>query len=239
MKKRTIVINGKPFTYDDEIDDITYDTISAISEEDAAKLLALTKNLFGQCGIRFYLAYGTLLGAVRDKGLIKGDEDVDVFVDSEEELRNNIPFLYDNGLKLCRIEEHLLYSFHSDNKSFIDVYIKDKLPTSIWSLWCYSISGYAVPKWYVNRFDKIDFLGMEFLCPHKPERLLRYWYGKTWRTPIRGHDYTYELPSRYWWNTKGKMKYETCVYILKLFILHPQVFWSKLLKRCYVLIVRK
>ena len=231
MRKNTIIIEGKPFTYDDESEDITYDTLSPISEEDARNLLVLTKSLFDQCGIRFYLAYGTLLGAVRDKGIIKGDEDIDVYVDSEEQLRNKIPFLYDNGLKLCRIEEHRLYSFHFNNKSFIDVYVKDKLPTSIWSLWCDSISGYAVPKWYIKKYDRINFLGIELLCPHKPERLLAYWYGKTWRIPISGHDYTYELPSRYWWLTKGKQQYNTFVYICKYSLKHPLLVISKLIKK--------
>lgn len=233
MKKKTIIIKGTPFTYDDELDDITYDSLSPISEEDAIKLLALTKDLFGQCGIRFSLAYGTLLGAVRDKGIIKGDEDVDIFVESEVKLRNSLPFLYDNGLKLCRIEDGLLYSFRTDNKSFIDVYIKAKLPFSIWSLWCVGISGFAVPKWYVSRYDSINFLGMELLCPHKPERLLAYWYGKTWRTPISGHDYTYELPSRFWWKTKGKRTFENYVSRLKLLVLHPIIFCKKLINKVY------
>lgn len=231
MKKKTIIIKGAPFTYDDELEDITYDSLSPISEEDAIRLLALTKDLFGQCGIRFSLAYGTLLGAVRDKGIIKGDEDVDIFVESEEKLRNSLPFLYDNGLKLCRIDENKLYSFRTDNKSFIDVYIKTKLPFSIWSLWCVGICGLAVPKWYVSRYDSINFLGMELLCPHNPERLLAYWYGKTWRTPIRGHDFTCELPSRFWWKTKGKGLLGTYVSRLKMFVLHPLVFCSKLIKK--------
>ena len=35
MNKKTIIINGKPFTYNDELDDICYSTIGAISVEDA------------------------------------------------------------------------------------------------------------------------------------------------------------------------------------------------------------
>lgn len=206
MKKTTIIIEGCPFTYDDEIEDITYETIKPISENDAKNLLLTTKLLFDKCGIRFYLIFGSLLGAVRDEGLIEGDEDVDVYVDSEELLRKSIPYLYENGLKICRIYEHYLYSFHTDNKSFIDVYIKGKLPLSLWRIWCVRICGAVIPKWYVCKFDKIDFLGVECLCPHKPERVLRYWYGKTWRIPIRGHNlkYDYDAPSRYWWRTKVK-----------------------------------
>lgn len=230
MKKTTIIIDGVPFTYDDEIEDISYDTITAISEDDARLLLQTTKDLFDKCGLRFYLIFGTLLGAVRDHGLIKGDEDVDVYVDSEELLRRSLPFLYENGLKVCRINEHYYYSFHTDNKSYIDVYIRGKLPLSIWRLWCDRINFAVIPRMYIRKHDKIEFLGIECLCPHKPERVLRYWYGKTWRIPIRGHKFTYDSPSRYWWRTKGKpMLYFMC-YCLKMMLTNPRLFIKKVSK---------
>ena len=97
MRITTIQINGEPFSYQDEIDDITYETISPISDSEARKLLELTQSLFTQKGLKFSLVFGTLLGAVRDKGVIKGDEDVDVFVESEEKLRSILPFLQQNG----------------------------------------------------------------------------------------------------------------------------------------------
>lgn len=204
MKYTTIDIMGIPFTYKDEIDDITYETISPISEQDATDLLNTTKKLFDYCGIQFSLAFGTLLGAIRENGIIKGDEDVDVFIEDESNLRKNLPYLEAHGLGLCRVCEHKFYSFHTLNDSYIDVYIKSKLPLSIWSIWCDSLNGRGVPRRYIRRFDTITFLGVECLVPHKPERILKFWYGKDWRIPINGHVYTYEVPSRYWWLTKGK-----------------------------------
>lgn len=232
MKKTTIIIEGKPFTYDDEIDDITYETISPVSVEDARDLLQTTKRLFNQCGIRFSLAFGTLLGAVRDKTIIKGDEDVDVFVEDEEKLRKHLPFLQENGLKVCRISEHYLFSFHTNNKSYIDVYFKAKLPFSIWSLWCDSLLCKAVPRRYIDRFDKIEFLGDEYLCPHKPERILAFWYGKDWRTPVSGHHFTYDSPSHYWWVHKGKFKYERLKANIKrpIKFLFGWKYWRKYVK---------
>lgn len=232
MKKTTMIIKGKPFTYDDEIDDITYDTISPVSVEDARDLLQTTKRLFDQCGIRFSLAFGTLLGAVRDKTIIKGDEDVDVFVENEEELRKHLPFLQEHGLKVCRISEHYLFSFRINNRSYIDVYFKAKLPLSIWSLWCDSLLCKAVPRRYINRFDKIEFLGDEYLCPHKPERILSFWYGKDWRTPVSGHHFTYDTPSHYWWVHEGKYKYERLIANIKRpikFIIGWE-YWKKYVK---------
>lgn len=46
MKKTTIIIEGKPFTYEEEIEEITYENIGAISEKDARHLLQTTKKTF-------------------------------------------------------------------------------------------------------------------------------------------------------------------------------------------------
>ena len=231
MKKETIIIKGKPFTYNDEGDEMSYETITPISVEDAQKLLTKAKELFDRCGIRFCLAFGTLLGAVRDGTIIKGDEDVDVFVESEEELWNNIPFLHDNGLRICRIKKKYVYSFRIDDKCYIDVYFKTRLPLSIWSLWCDSLLCCAVPRKYINKYDRICFLGVDCLVPHKPERLLEYWYGSSWRIPVKGHSYTYEMPSRYWWKTKVVAKFDILMSYLCYIIHHPYSSICKFFKR--------
>lgn len=186
MRITTIQINGVPFTYQDEIDDITYETISPISNDEAKELLGLTKQLFTRKGLRFSLVFGTLLGAVRDKSVINGDEDVDVFVESEDELRNILPFLQQNGLCLCRIVKHKLYSFRiRGGKYYIDVYIKRPI-YSIWGYrYCY-LCGYVLPKKLISRFSPIEFLGDTYLAPKNPERFLEFWYGKTWRVPVSG-----------------------------------------------------
>ena len=231
MKRKTIIIDGKPFTYNDESEDISYDTLKPITEDDARSLLQTTKKLFDKCGLQFCLCFGTLLGAIRDHGLIKGDEDVDVFVESEELLRKSLPYLQDNGLILCRINKGNYYSFHTENNSYIDVYIKRRLPLSIWSLWCCSINSGAYPKWFFRKYDIINFLGVDCLCPHKPERLLRYLYGKDWVIPQRGHNYKYDSPSRYYWRKHIKPRIETVAYITKLAIAHPSIFLQKAINK--------
>lgn len=234
MIDNTIIINGKPFTYQDEIKDITYDTISPISVEDATALLKKTKELFENCGFSFCLAFGTLLGAVRDHTIIPKDEDVDVFVEDEDKLYNSLPYLYNQGLKICRIHKGVLYSFRLNNRSYIDVYIKRELPKSIWRIYCDCLYGKAVPKWYIYKYDKIEFLGDTYLCPHKPERILAFWYGKNWRTPVRGHTFTYETPSRYWWlHEGGKAKWETVCCVLSQFMHNPV---HALIKSCKFII---
>lgn len=234
MKKTTIIIGDKPFTYNDEIEDITYDSISAITESEARFLLEETRLLFDMIGLPFYLAFGTLLGAVRDKTLIKGDEDVDIFIEDETLLRTNLPFLSERGFNVCRISDGVLYSFRiSGSRSYIDVYIRKKLPVSIWSLWCSCLYNRAVPRRYLNKKTTIAFLGREYLIPAKPERLLEFWYGKNWRTPVRGHKFTYETPSRYWWKTKGQYEYEQLKHSIKAAIqkLIGWKYWRHMVKK--------
>lgn len=216
MKATTILIGGEPFTYNDEIEDITYDTISPISNEEAKELLDLTKKLFSEQGIRFSLVFGTLLGAVRDNSVINGDEDVDVFVESEAELRNILPFLQQNNLCICRIYEHKLYSFRiGGSRSYIDVYIKRPIP-GIWGVsYCY-LSRHVLPKRLIKHLSPLTFLGSTYLAPRNPERFLEFWYGKSWRIPISG-DHSKHGSTLYdkWKATKGTPVIKRILTIIK------------------------
>ena len=73
--KRTLIINNKFFSYEEE--ELSYETSTSITEEQVKETLQLVKDLFSQVGLEFYLYWGTLLGAVREHGVINGDEDVD------------------------------------------------------------------------------------------------------------------------------------------------------------------
>lgn len=216
MATKSILINGVPFTYEDEKEDITYENIKPISEEDARCLLDTTKRLFNQCGLSFVLAYGTLLGAIRDHGLIKGDTDVDVYVDSEEKLRQSLPFLQENGLRLCRIYENALYSFRLNDRSFIDVYIHRNVPDGIWGKWYDIIEFEVIPKSYLREVVTYDFLGGTYLIPKEYIKLLRHWYGNTWRTPIPNYYDNSTLVYYSWWK-QNKWKGCLKLYSPKLF----------------------
>ncbi len=221
MKKTTITIEGIPFTYDDEIDDITYETISPITNDDALKLLKKTKSLFDQKGLRFSLIFGTLLGAVRDKSVIQGDEDVDIFVESEIKLQNILPFLQQNGLHLCRVYEHMLYSFRiPESKAYIDVYIQSNI-SGIWGHRYCRINHYILPKYLIQSLSPIPFLGEDFWAPRKPERFLEFWYGKTWKTPIEG-DHTKHGSTIYdaWKENKSISKPKRLLHITRLIFHH-------------------
>ena len=127
-----------------------------------------------------------MLGAVRDKGLIKGDEDIDIMVWDEEKLRDNLIRFQHEGLKVCRIFPGIFYSFRINTSCYIDVYIVRKLTgwkTLPWQLYCVSLAGKELPRKFFKNWSTIDFLGEDVLCPEHPERLLAWWYGKDWNIP--------------------------------------------------------
>ncbi len=197
--KRKIIIEGKPFEYEAEF--LSDDTNAPMSLETAIELLTKVKESFDCIQLPFYLCYGTLLGAIRERTLIQGDEDLDVFITDETKLYKNLPFLRGFGLELIRLVPNIVYSFKTSGQGYVDVYILSKLKWyNPWSSYCYALESKIQPKKFFYGFEEITFLGVQCLCPKNPEKILEFWYGKSWRTPIRGHKFYYEVKTAYYWH---------------------------------------
>lgn len=181
-QKKHILIDNKPFFYD--AIEMTYDTVGSITHEQAKEILFFTKQLLDEKRIKFGLIYGTLLGAIREHDFIAHDYDVDIYTADIKDLLLATPYLYEKGLKLCRVNPNRLYSYMKDDV-YIDIYIQDKVPFPF-NLWCYRVCNNIIPKKYLRKTEKINFLGKEFCIPANSEKLLEFLYGKTWRTPIVG-----------------------------------------------------
>ncbi|GHV08878.1 hypothetical protein FACS189485_20870 [Spirochaetia bacterium] len=187
----SININGNQFVYE-EIK-LSYDTISPLDTDTAKALLLKIKEIFDKHKLDFYLAYGTLLGAVRDKGFIKGDEDIDIYITDEEKLLSIIPELHNNDIKLFRYKKKYCSFIYTD-RCYIDIYFLKPYKFSFFGLYCLSLAGYATPKKYFKETEEIEFLDALFKCQKSPQKILQFWYGKTWNVPIRGHKgYPYEV----------------------------------------------
>ena len=210
MKEKTILINDAPFTYMDEVGD-PY-VFNDMSHEDMAEILELTSSLLKECGVDFVLAFGTLLGSVREGAFIKGDDDVDIIIMDEEKLFNSLPYLQEHGLYINRIFKTELYTFHSEGrKGHIDLYVLRPIERRLYKNWCVSVRGHYAPKRLFEGIDSTHYSigGKCYPCPLQPENLLEWWYGKSWRIPQSGKATEDVLlrrielfPGKYW--RKGK-----------------------------------
>lgn len=195
-----ININGQNLEYFSEDERICQ--FETIQESDARELFHRTKELFDEAGIKFALVFGSLLGAVREGKMIHGDGDIDICIWDEEKLRSNLISLYNNGLKVCRISEGIIYSFRINMKCYIDVYVMRKLKginAILWGRSCIAICGWEMPKKFFTGWSEIEFFGEKCLCPENPERLLEFWYGSDWRIP-QDKKGSYTIKSAYYFN---------------------------------------
>lgn len=196
MKK--LKIFGETVFFEEE--DLQLENLNEITPEDARAILFLSKKLLDDVKIDFYLAYGTLLGAIRDQNFIKGDLDVDIIVKDEVKLVKNLNDFQKKGLKLVRTIPHVLYSFRLNNRCYIDFYIWGKPTFGIWRLYCDRIALRYVPRKLLAGESSIMFLGSEFKTIADPISLLKFWYGDSWCIPIGKFEkkYHYEVKSHYY-----------------------------------------
>ena len=187
MKSKTIEIGGNPFTYMDEVGD-PY-VFNPMGPKDMEEILETTARLLDECGIEYFLAFGTLLGAVREKYFIKGDDDVDIIISDEEKLYACLPYLYERGLFINRIFKTELYTFHmEERRGHVDLYVLRPIDKWPYRNWCVSIRGHYAPKRFFLKIEKGGcHIGKKaYSCPENPENLLEWWYGKDWRIPKAG-----------------------------------------------------
>lgn len=175
-----ININGKIFTFQ-EIE-LTYENATSIDPNIAKQNLLDFKKIADKHNVKFLIMHGTLLGAIREQKFIKYDIDIDTCTLDEKGLAEIIPILDTAGLKLCRYEKNVIYSFIR-NGVYIDVYIVNKLQGLI-SPFYVRYLYYIIPRKYFRHTEKMNFLGESFNIPNHSIKLLEFWYGKDWRTPI-------------------------------------------------------
>lgn len=167
------------------------------------KALSNLKDLclcFDNNNIEYWLSCGTLLGVIREGGLIKHDNDVDVCVNSIHLTGELIRQITNFGFKVKNTYGELQDGFEITIERFgekIDIFFFYKKP----NYWYHSV--YAnFSKGTYDKFDyvflpfeltKIEFDGFQYSIPSNPEFVIEQQYGPDWKIPNKNWSY-YKSP---------------------------------------------
>jgi cytidyltransferase-like protein len=153
-------------------------------------------------GVPTWLEYGSALGAVRDGGFAKSDNDIDLGVwwkdwDRMKEVVSGFEaschFIYcDSGGQFCHVKNIIngseielprveIFGFHEDGVK--------SAPINYWGD-DYWKPAFVSKAYYQKNLKKIKFEGLDFLVSKYAEKYLDHIYkdvggeGMTWRTPV-------------------------------------------------------
>jgi SAM-dependent methyltransferase len=154
----------------------------------AARILEVIRD---KAGVPAFIAYGTLLGAVRNGKLIGHDNDLDLAyvsehhdpVDVVREAYRVERALRDAGFGVRRgsgARINVRVRLADDSLRAIDVF------TACWVegvLYIPSDTGFRLPRETILPLGEVTLEGRTWPAPAHPERLLAATYGEGWRTP--------------------------------------------------------
>lgn len=150
-----------------------------------------------KAGVASFVAYGTLLGAVRNGRLIGHDNDIDLAYLSEH------PHPVDvvrEGFRIERVlrDEGFLVRRGSGVRLNIRLRLSDNSPRAIdvftahWvegRLYIPSDTGFKLPRETILPLTTVELLGRQVPAPAQPEVLLEATYGEGWRVPDPSFQY--------------------------------------------------
>jgi hypothetical protein len=188
-----------------------------VDNKKAINNLRLVKKVFDKFEVKFRLAYGTALGAYRDKEFLPEDNDIDLVITDKVDYKTKKDIgwmLYDLGFRPADVAfnvfgrfEPVEIGYNGDENTGIIVCEKDHIEFSIFFFYeencdkhgkeyvCIPKLGalklISTPTKFYEKEDKIIFYKEEFLLPSPIEKYLAFTY-RDWKNPLaRDHGLTY------------------------------------------------
>jgi hypothetical protein len=152
-------------------------------------------------GVKHWIDFGTLLGAMRNGRMVPGDADVDMNFWQEDHalIMSQRAYFEDQlGLVLFHCADEIIKLFPSypglsresdaaayqscmaDGVPYLDLYPCSKAGKAV----LHPVREYSFRTLYVAELGTIQFEGFCFPCPNNPASLLRLRYGPEWRQPM-------------------------------------------------------
>jgi len=199
LKKNKFLSIGIKFTLDNSIRKYIKYRRNKIFLENGRMLLSQIKLIFDELNIQYWLEYGTLLGAIRDKKFIQHDYDIDIglfLTDYNEEIEKvfkRYGFIktkqYSIDNKLYGLEESyrykgididLFYFTLCGNKMRSHVFKNEEGKS--WNKTIIDNGGLIVNEmtFPYTGFKKINFLDTEYFVPKDADGHLKSFYGNNY-----------------------------------------------------------
>jgi len=153
----------------------------SMDHDQAIEYLLKVKEVFDRHDVKFWLIYGTLLGAVRDGDFIVGDKDIDLatYEDDAEKRFPAILELEEFGLKVIRTNTFDNSFQVKKNLICIDFGSMSRHRDYMWRN-----GRFYEPRDFFSELIEWPFLGTTFLIPKNyTEYLETHYYGDRWKAP--------------------------------------------------------
>ena len=153
--------------------------------QNAEKILLEIKEIMDESNVVFFLRHGTCLGVIRDEGLIKWDDDLDIgSIIGMNDLNEKTIYETVEKFKLAGFEveagESLLHIGATLRKSGIPI---DWICYKIFQGSIYQYPLVEIPVELHDDLKPISLLGTTFFLPNPPEKYLALKYGPEWQIP--------------------------------------------------------
>jgi len=166
-----------------------------IDKRQAKENLFLFKDIVDKHGLKFLLAFGTLLGAVREHDFIDHDEDIDLII-MKSDMDKFLSLLFEfrkYGFEVIRYERRGFLSLMRKGE-YIDFYFYEPYPEDADLVYCCQD---IFPKSLLEDTAPITFLGREFNAPRDYKKMMEISYGKEWMTPVEKFDFHLSKSERF------------------------------------------
>lgn len=182
--------------------------VQFINKQLAKENLLLLKSILDDNGINFGLIAGTILGAIREHDFIDHDEDIDLFILSEDRQKviDVLPQICAAGFEIIRYHRTKKLMSIMKNGQYIDFNFYEPYNKDI-----RCSGGWLVLDRFLTQTTTVEFLGKDFRVPKDYYGYLECAYGKNWRIPVVWNNYEMS-----WMETKIRNFFEKIKEILPL-----------------------